>query len=255
MKAWYFAPALSHYRCIKAVTEAGATRVTDTFKFLHHNLPIPTVSNTDRIVKATQHLIRTIDGQPNAPPDKMQALQQLRDIITGAARQPMEPEPELDPAEEEPIQDPLPPPIQIQPTPPQTDKAPLPRVAANQPNIISFEPDEIDQQPNQPNRYNLRSRTNIVMSAIEMIGEANARGIVVSAVIDEETDDSLEYHQLIKHPKYKEIWSKSYANELGRLTNGIRDIPGTNTMRYIRKSDIPKDCLKNVAFSKIVVVE
>lgn len=31
IRAWYFAPALNHYRCIKAVTEAGAVRVTDTF--------------------------------------------------------------------------------------------------------------------------------------------------------------------------------------------------------------------------------
>ena len=93
------------------------------------------------------------------------------------------------------------------------------------------------------------------MSAIQLIGEANARGMVVSAVIDDETGDSMEYRQLIKHPKYKEIWSKSYANELGRLTNGIRDIPGTKTMTYIYKKDIPKDRLKNVAYSKIVVVE
>jgi hypothetical protein len=74
-------------------------------------------------------------------------------------------------------------------------------------------------------------------------------------VIDEETGDSLEYHHIIKHPKYKEVWTRSYANELGCLTNGIRNIPGTKTMQYIRKSDIPKDRLKNVAYSKIVVVE
>ena len=39
------------------------------------------------------------------------------------------------------------------------------------------------------------------------------------------------------------------------MKNGIRDIPGTNTMTYICKSKIPKDSLRNVAFSKIVVVE
>ena len=44
MKAWYFAPALKHYCCIKVVTDAGAVRITDTFKFLHHTLPVPTVS-------------------------------------------------------------------------------------------------------------------------------------------------------------------------------------------------------------------
>eukprot|EP00804_Cyclotella_cryptica_P000200 CCRYP_016180-RA/>CCRYP_016180-RA protein AED:0.57 eAED:0.46 QI:0/0/0/0.5/0/0/2/0/100 len=72
-----------------------------------------------------------------------------------------------------------------------------------------------------------------------MTGEANARGMIVSAVIDNKT----------------EIWSRSYADELGRLTDGIRDIPGTKTMKYIRKRDIPKDHLKSIAYSKIVLVE
>ncbi|KAL7480206.1 hypothetical protein ACHAW6_011040 [Cyclotella cf. meneghiniana] len=30
IKAWYFAPALNHYRCIKAVTDTGAVRLADT---------------------------------------------------------------------------------------------------------------------------------------------------------------------------------------------------------------------------------
>jgi hypothetical protein len=51
------------------------------------------------------------------------------------------------------------------------------------------------------------------------------------------------------------VWTRSSANELGRLTKGIRDIPGTKTTQYIHKHDIPKDHLKQVAYSKIVVVE
>eukprot|EP00804_Cyclotella_cryptica_P010114 CCRYP_019272-RA/>CCRYP_019272-RA protein AED:0.25 eAED:0.25 QI:0/0/0/1/0.66/0.75/4/0/703 len=125
----------------------------------------------------------------------------------------------------------------------------------NPPTLIPFDDDEYTPS-NQPTpRYNLRSQSNIVLSAIAMIGEAQARGMTVAAVIDNDTGDSLEYRHLVKHPKYKEIWSRSYANKLGRLTEGIRDIPGTKTMQYIRKSDIPKDRLKSVAYSKIVVVE
>jgi hypothetical protein len=30
--------------------------------------------------------------------------------------------------------------------------------------------------------------------------------------------------------KYRDIWMHSYANELGRLAQGICDIPGTNTL-------------------------
>ena len=69
MKAWYFAPALKHYRCIKVVTDAGAVRITDTFKFLHHTLPAPTVSSTDSIVKAAKDLCQATDGTTATAPD------------------------------------------------------------------------------------------------------------------------------------------------------------------------------------------
>ena len=53
---------------------------------------------------------------------------------------------------------------------------------------------------------------------------------------------------------HKDTWSTSYANELGRLTQGIRDIPGTNTMFFIHKSDIPEDRRKDITYGRIVVV-
>ena len=49
------------------------------------------------------------------------------------------------------------------------------------------------------------------------------------------------------------MWAKSYANELGRLTQVIRDIPDTNTMFFIKKSDVPVDRRKNIRYGRIVV--
>jgi hypothetical protein len=48
----------------------------------------------------------------------------------------------------------------------------------------------------------------------------------------------------MQHPKYKEVWSKSAANEFGRLTNGLAD--GTKTIRFIRKEDVPADRRRDV---------
>ncbi|KAL7529464.1 hypothetical protein ACHAXR_002975, partial [Thalassiosira sp. AJA248-18] len=45
IKAWYFVPALKHYRAVKRLLESGATRLTDTWKFKHHALPIPNSHN------------------------------------------------------------------------------------------------------------------------------------------------------------------------------------------------------------------
>jgi hypothetical protein len=60
----------------------------------------------------------------------------------------------------------------------------------------------------------------------------------------------LEYRHLIKAEKYKRIWERSFANELGRLFQGIRDVPGTDTCFFIKKSQVPKH--KRATYGRIV---
>jgi hypothetical protein len=62
-----------------------------------------------------------------------------------------------------------------------------------------------------------------------------------NALIDTETGKAMEYNKLLKDPRHRLIWSKSSANEFGRLTQGIRDIPGTDTFHLIAYSQqVPK---------------
>ncbi|KAL7482239.1 hypothetical protein ACHAW6_007918 [Cyclotella cf. meneghiniana] len=79
IKALYFAPALNHYRCIKAVTDTGAVCITDTYTFLHHTLTTPTISNPDRITKEMKHLEHTINGHIPT----QQAITPIRNLIIG----------------------------------------------------------------------------------------------------------------------------------------------------------------------------
>ena len=79
---------------------------------------------------------------------------------------------------------------------------------------------------------------------------AQSDSLFVSAIIDDETGKSLEYRQLIQIDRYKKIRGRSYANELGRLAQGIRDIPGTNTTQFIHKDQVPKG--RKVTYSRIV---
>jgi hypothetical protein len=72
---------------------------------------------------------------------------------------------------------------------------------SNLPTVVPFNEDKYEPPSGPEPRYNLCSCQHVVLSAIELLGEANARGIVVNTVIDEETRDSLEYHHLIQHPK------------------------------------------------------
>ena len=51
--------------------------------------------------------------------------------------------------------------------------------------------------------------------------------------------------------KYRTIWMKNFADELGRLIQGIWNISGTNTIWFIRRSGTPKGC--TVPYGHIVV--
>ena len=64
----------------------------------------------------------------------------------------------------------------------------------------------------------------------------------------------MEYCHIIVKPKYRAIWSKSYWNNIGRLTQGMSGrVKGTNTMLFIYKADIPADQCKDVMYDHIVV--
>ena len=83
LKAWYNGPSLKHYRIIKSVAEFGALRLSDTFKFKHHAITTPTVTWVDIIVKATRTLATAIQFQGDKPPYELQAINNLRSLITG----------------------------------------------------------------------------------------------------------------------------------------------------------------------------
>jgi hypothetical protein len=62
-----------------------------------------------------------------------------------------------------------------------------------------------------------------------------------NAVLDPNTGKYLEYNQLIKHPKLKDAWNLSSANEFGRLMQGVGGcIKGTNAITIIHKNEVPK---------------
>jgi hypothetical protein len=63
----------------------------------------------------------------------------------------------------------------------------------------------------------------------------------------------LNYRQLLRHPKYKDAWSKSAADEFGRFAQGVGNrIKGTNTIHFIQEQDIPKACKKYVTYGSFI---
>ena len=59
-----------------------------------------------------------------------------------------------------------------------------------------------------------------------------------NAVADEATGQLLEYRHLVRGPDAK-IWKKAFANDLGRLAQGVgtRMRTGTNTVFFVHPSN------------------
>jgi len=85
-KAWYLSHSPNHYRCIRILmADTGGERITDTFCFCHHTIPVPvpSITATDRILDATARLTAAIEGVPEAPPNELTAIQALQTLLLG----------------------------------------------------------------------------------------------------------------------------------------------------------------------------
>jgi len=73
-------------------------------------------------------------------------------------------------------------------------------------------------------------------------------------VMDAKTGKMLNYRQLLRNPFYSKPWSLSSANEFGRLANGIggRIKNPTNTIRFIRRDEVPTKRMKDVTYGQFV---
>ena len=73
--------------------------------------------------------------------------------------------------------------------------------------------------------------------------EFNTSSPLINAIFHPDTGEIMTYRKLIKDENTRDIWLRLFANKLGRLTQGVGNrIPdGTDTMRYIKYSDMPKN--------------
>jgi len=276
------------------MADTGGERITNTFRYNQHAIPVPKITATDRILEATARLTAAIKGVQESPPDELAAIQTLRTLLLGevppiAPTSPpvKAPRPTID---EEPVEIWSPNDVQ-QPIHNISTNSPTrtPLDQRNLPAIIEDEPDD-DVVPLTPLRRSPRKHTTPltanahtrlhartahiincviakhVLTAAQLPpprsttpalrqGYALAAHILhpheqhsaettsehfIGAVIDDDTGAMLEYRHLIKSEKYKSIRMHSFGNELGRLFQGIRDIPGTDMCFFIKKSQLPK---------------
>jgi hypothetical protein len=71
-----------------------------------------------------------------------------------------------------------------------------------------------------------------------------------NAVVHPITGKEMEYMALMKYPRLQPLWKRGFGNEVGRLFQGIHDIPVIDTCFFIKLTNIPKD--RQITYSKIV---
>ena len=91
------------------------------------------------------------------------------------------------------------------------------------------------------------------MSIAKQVAARRCQKEQANPILDHKTGKILEYRQFLRHPKFKEIWSKAAANEFHRLAQGIKGrVEPTNTIEFIHKSEIPREQMKDVTYIRFV---
>jgi hypothetical protein len=233
---WYLQSLAEHYRChVIYVKQTKSKRISDTVFFKTKYLTQPTLSLADVISKALIDLTQALKGNSNQKGiDQIEALKRLGTILNN--------KPEIIPTPMDTS------PIQRRGTFDEAAKAPIetesrettatPR-ANKQPQQMQTEPihaaaieKTISKRPTPrvpsktstkeitPGRIETRERIRKYLESKTMAQiphrSTHLRRTTKRAQLihDKETDTYLNYPQLVKHPKYKETWSKSAAMSL-----------------------------------------
>ncbi|KAL7483042.1 hypothetical protein ACHAW6_008693 [Cyclotella cf. meneghiniana] len=276
---WYLQTSPEHYRChIVFVKATRNKRITDTVFFKHKYITQPSVSQADYIVQAYQNLAKAIQGAGNPTNSPhLEAIQRIQEaheprhqrvIERHAARRPRV-EPKKNTIPQEPTFAPEP---RVSFSEPEFDGGGEGVIEEDEPRLVVASPrKQVVSPPVAPKsilkspKYVVESdsiasrvkarRTAPVIPTEGSIAErvAQRRREAANSVLDQETGQLLEYRQLLRHPKHKEIWTRSAADEFGRLAQGIGGrVEGTNTVEFIHKHEIPQDRFKDVTYIKFV---
>ena len=260
-KGWYVGPAMEHYRCFLTVNpNTGRQRVAETLQFLPHNFDMPKTSSLDVITRAASDLASALAKPAPAlpflqPNQQLTAdLHRLSDIFQKAATQPPPPVetaprqpptmPMTAPPHEAPPM-PILPPIVSPPRPPRVARA----LAVEQLPTITGAPRV--PNPKLAGKIPIQNTNPATAQDMAIAPLPTPMHQLAMGVFDEELGRTLEYRQLIRHPKHKQVWLRSSANEFGRLAQGVGDrIKGTDTIRFIPKHKVPKG--RSVTYGRFV---
>eukprot|EP00804_Cyclotella_cryptica_P008147 CCRYP_004624-RA/>CCRYP_004624-RA protein AED:0.13 eAED:0.13 QI:0/0/0/1/0/0/3/0/1209 len=268
MDGWYLKTSSEHYRChIVFVKKTQSKRVTDTVFFIHKYITQPEVKPADVIIKAYNDLKAALQGMKNANDSKqMRTLEEFQDQLSPGNKLQIEQQlqrrlPRVDSTK------------QVAPSPQPEPQHPRvqfeePRDAGRLPTrmIVASPREQVVNSPQNPlakPKPILKALTHTVQED-SIAARIKARHAMQSTAPNiAKADDESIAERLLRRKRqmnqihaafpFKEAWSISAANEFGRLAQGIKGrVKATVTIKFIHKSEIPADQLKDVTYIKFV---
>jgi hypothetical protein len=252
---------MDHYRSYRMYTKATkAERIIDTVEFFPQHTPVLFVSPTNVAQQAAKDIIQVLrNPKPSTPfahvgHNQKVALQQLANIF-----QPYTTKPNNYPV--------------TLPRVPSPMAVSLPRVIIATPpqatNIILVEsmPHTTTPTHRYPTRHIIsqsQEQDNLVQ-VLQVAEQQQWPNTVIKpttfnfqhwahAIIDPDTGAAMEYQHIIKSSRHKIVWTRSFANELGPLTQGVGGREkGTNTCFYVCQEQIPPGRRGDITYGLICV--
>ena len=249
---WYLQTSPEHYRChIVFVKKTRHKRVSDTVYFKHKYITQPTITPANAVVKALQDLMHAIKGKcNNKGTAQFNAITHLQEAFSPGHQ--LVPESYIPKKTWVPEQAPRvkaearPPRVQFDKRAPRTvvynanPRAPMdhPRVEQQVPTLLPVKPKEptllivTSAMPPPSTTSSIADRVKQRRAAAVQKPNAPAdtsiancvkawRQEQIHMVVDMETGKLLEYPKLLSHPRFKDKWSVSPANEFGQLAQEI----------------------------------
>jgi hypothetical protein len=281
---WYIGPALEHYRCYTIyITKPRGERVVEIGDFFPDTSKLPFPSAQDLATKEAADLTHALlHPQPAGPfckvgDEQTLALKRLADIFEGATRQTSK---NVVPPTER-VESVAPLRVQIAVSPPRLQNTTAQQIPTQQAISSHLTPNSNRRQhtphiravtPPSPHVMVRRSAGQQYNLSQDMIAETinqathclsistnpkpkntvklnGSHQIILlpemaNALICPETGKSIKHQELITKFRYKIKCMQSTANDINRLYN-------TNTIRFIRRSNIPKG--RKVTYGSFVV--
>jgi hypothetical protein len=256
------------------ISTTASERIVDTLEFFPHNYQMPQLSSTERLLMSAKDMTDALQNpHPEVPfasvrDDTIAALTDLAAIFKLKLRQTTSPAIQASPTKV--VQHPS-----LAPSSTQILNSPMPiaRQTRSQTTIHTQDTPNVSLPPRVVTAGTIRQPPSRVPTGSQGLSPRNlsqddfcnmdsahmaislghtpwSQHHQANAVIHPVTGKEMEYSALMKDPRLQPLWTRGFGNECGRLFQGIRYIPGTDTCFFIKLTNIPND--RKITYGKIV---